>query len=360
MFSQSDPNAISTIEHALAKVSNEQQDNDENPRTELDSHAVSIVAGKNVLVLRNTGKTVDVSPFTKSLGTIQKVQVIDCAIAHDCSFTGETHIIILYNALYIPEMIHNLVPPFVIRREGNTLSDVPKIHVTDPSVDDHSLLFKNSNVRIPFQLVGITSYFSSRIPTPDEVTKAVDMDLYLDLNTDEPIWDPHNDVFARHEGTKLDFEGNMVLPEVRKRNLFEPEEIDGNMIVDILFEEVNVSAIENEISDTAVTINDAVITNKQEDHIDAALHDVSNTYDPRSFAQKLNVRLAVSKFGESIGINVGDPRYIMGSDEATIGAVHAEKPKGVTPAMLSKVFRIDLSTAKRTLQLKISTVKAHQ
>ena len=34
----------------------------------------------------------DVSPFTKSLGTIKKVQVIDCAIAHDCSFTGETHI----------------------------------------------------------------------------------------------------------------------------------------------------------------------------------------------------------------------------------------------------------------------------
>ena len=300
----------------------------------------------------------DVSPFTKSLGTIKKVQVIDCAIAHDCSFTGETHIIILYNALHIPEMLHNLVPPFVIRREGHTLSDVPKIQVADPSIDDHSLLFKNSDVRIPLQLVGITSYFSSRIPTADEVTKAVDIDSYFDLNTDEPIWNPHNVAFARNEETMLDFEGNMVLPEVRNRNLFEPGEVDDTIRVDSLSEEVNVSALELEVSATAVTIDDEIITNKQEDHIDAALHNISNTYDPRSFAQKLNERLAISKFGESIGINVGDPRYIMGSDDAiNIGAVHAEKPKGVTPAMLSKVFRIDLATAKRTLQLNSQRLK---
>ena len=152
---------IASIEHAIAKASFT-SDESVCPRTELDSHAASIVVGRNVLVLRETGKTVNVSPFTKSLGTISKVNVVDCAIAHDCPFSGETRVIIMYNALHIPEMDHNLVPPFVVRRRGNLLSDVPKIHVSDPSVDDHSLQFDDSTVRIPLQLTGTTSYFDSR------------------------------------------------------------------------------------------------------------------------------------------------------------------------------------------------------
>jgi len=106
-----------------------------------------------VLVLRETGKTVNVSLFTKSLGTITKVDVVDCAIAHDCPFSGETRVIIMYNALHIPEMEHNLVPPFVVRQQGNHLSDVPKIHVQDPSVDDHAVVFKDYMSGFPYSLL---------------------------------------------------------------------------------------------------------------------------------------------------------------------------------------------------------------
>ena len=334
---------IASIEYAIAKASISSGE-DACPRTELDSHAASIVVGKNVLILRETGKTVNVSPFTKSLGTISKVEVVDCAVAHDCPFSGETRVIIMYNALHIPEMEHNLVPPFVVRRQGNLLSDVPKIHVSDPSVDDHSLLFKDSNVRIPLQLTGTTSYFDSRAATRNEVIEAVDMDKHLDLNTDEPNWNPHDSSFARSEMNMLDFEGNMAVPEVRNRKLFEQEEME-------------ISALEVEVVDTAVVIGETLMTDADEDHVAAALSSVSNTLDPRAFAQSLNEKVASSKFAMSVGSVSCDPDYIIGSDDVNISAMHADKPKGVSAEVLSKVFRIDLDTAKRTLQLNTQRCK---
>ena len=334
---------IASIEYAIAKASISSGE-DACPRTELDSHAASIVVGKNVLILRETGKTVNVSPFTKSLGTISKVEVVDCAVAHDCPFSGETRVIIMYNALHIPEMEHNLVPPFVVRRQGNLLSDVPKIHVSDPSVDDHSLLFKDSNVRIPLQLTGTTSYFDSRAATRNEVIEAVDMDKHLDLNTDEPNWNPHDSSFARSEMNMLDFEGNMAVPEVINRKLFEQEEME-------------ISALEVEVVDTAVVIGETLMTDADEDHVAAALSSVSNTLDPRAFAQSLNEKVASSKFAMSVGSVSCDPDYIIGSDDVNISAMHADKPKGVSAEVLSKVFRIDLDTAKRTIQLNTQRCK---
>ena len=139
-------------------------------RTELDSHAASIVAGRNVHVLRDSGRTVDVGPFTESLGKLKRIPVVDCAIAHDCPYSGTTRVMILYNALHIKEMNHNLLPPFVVRRKGNILNDIPKMQVQDPSVEDHSIFFPNDDVRIPLQLIDTISYFSLRKPTHDELT----------------------------------------------------------------------------------------------------------------------------------------------------------------------------------------------
>ena len=38
------------------------------------------------------------------------------------------------------------------------MSDAPKIHVKNPTVNDHSLFFPGADVRIPLSLMGIFSY----------------------------------------------------------------------------------------------------------------------------------------------------------------------------------------------------------
>ena len=121
---------------------------EQDPRTELDSHADMVVLGQNCFAFEQSGKTCTVKPFTDSLGTVQHVPIVDAAIAYDCPYTHETFILLIRNALYIPKMEHNLVPPFIMR-EGNVIvNDKAKIHCDDPTTDDHCLKFKTSHLSI--------------------------------------------------------------------------------------------------------------------------------------------------------------------------------------------------------------------
>ena len=76
---------------------------------------------------------------------------------------------------------------------------------------------------------------------------------------------------------------------------------------------------------------------------------------PITFAQSLSNQAAQSKFGMLVGsttthivlTDVGalfeDPTIIK------VSAVHAERPKGVKPVDIAKVWQIDVETARHTL-----------
>ena len=99
-------------------------------------------------------------PFDSCLGTSDDVPIVDGALAYDCPFTGETYILIVRNALYIKHLQNNLIPPFIMREGGVTVNDVPKIHVENPSVENHSIAFPDeADLRIPLYLSGIFSFF---------------------------------------------------------------------------------------------------------------------------------------------------------------------------------------------------------
>jgi len=51
----------------------------EDSRTELDSHANMAVVGSNCIIVHNTGKSAQVSPFTSDLGVLQNVPIVDAA-----------------------------------------------------------------------------------------------------------------------------------------------------------------------------------------------------------------------------------------------------------------------------------------
>ena len=48
------------------------------------------------------------------------------------------------NALHVPSMSHNLIPPFVMREAGMKVNNMPKMHCEDPDVNDHTLYFKEN------------------------------------------------------------------------------------------------------------------------------------------------------------------------------------------------------------------------
>ena len=129
-------------------------------RTELDSHANMVVLGSECFVFDNIlNQTCEVEPFDPTIGTAKRVPIVDAALAYDCQYSHKTYILVLRNALHIPSMTHNLLPPFILREAGIKCNDIPKIHCVDPSNQDHCISFPDSSLRIPLMLCGIFSYF---------------------------------------------------------------------------------------------------------------------------------------------------------------------------------------------------------
>ena len=81
--------------------------------------------------------------FSQEVGRMGHVPIIDVAVAYDCPFTNVTFILIARNVPYVPSMMHNFIPPFILREAGIEANDTAKIHVTDPKIEDHSVLSEN-------------------------------------------------------------------------------------------------------------------------------------------------------------------------------------------------------------------------
>ena len=71
----------------------------------------------------------------------------------------------LTDTIYVPSMYHNLIHPFIMRAGCITINTVPKIHCKDNIVDDHSVLFDQSDLWIQLQLNYVFSHLHARVPT---------------------------------------------------------------------------------------------------------------------------------------------------------------------------------------------------
>jgi hypothetical protein len=307
------------------------QANSPEPRTELDSHANMVVLGKHCFVFDGIhGKTCDVEPFDPALGTAKKVPVVDAAIAYDCPYQNKTFVLILRNALYMPNMEKNLLPPFIMREAGLLVRDVPKIHVNDPSTIDHTIQFPNSELTIPLQLWGIFSFFHSRIPTSDEIHQCDK----LFITPDSTNWDPYSDHFAQNEESMLDWEGNLHEPKHRKVHILnKPLDAAPFNAYDVQIDSVLATAFTPPLD---------------------PVHDVT------SLVHALNIRLETSKFSTSIGsmsayiedsCNLFEPvpQLQVHDCDVQVEGIQASKPHSITPQFLSKIWNIKPDLASKTL-----------
>ena len=292
------------------------------------------MVGDDVLVTHDSGKSANVGPFSEQLGKISNVPIVDCVVAHDCSYSGKTYYLAMYNALYIPSMKENLIPPFVVRRQGNVVNDIPKIQVFNPTEEDHCIILDDGNVRIPLKLDGTMSYFHTRKPRMDEYQQAMAADEIIDLNVNESDWDPKDYRFSQEEDNMLDFEGKMIDPKYRKRVLLGDDEYNISM-VNVIHEDDQVT---KRISQESVNDGSAqcLPDNIYCEPLQPALKSLDPNLDDRQFAENLVERAALSKYQVSI--------------QSKISAVSMGPVNGISPEELSKVFRIDLGTAKRTLR----------
>ena len=74
-----------------------------------------VVIGKQLFVFSHSGQYADVQDFAKDVKDLPEVPIVDDVIAYDCISSGETYLLVVRNALCVPTMYINLIPPFVLR-----------------------------------------------------------------------------------------------------------------------------------------------------------------------------------------------------------------------------------------------------
>jgi hypothetical protein len=138
--------------------------------SELDSHADTCVAGANCVALEETYQTVDVSGFSEQLETLKNVPIVTAATAYDDPNTGITYILIMGQAIYMGDTLqHSLICPNQLRARGVIVEDRPQHLSTKSNPSSHSIYDPDEDFRLPLSLKGVTSYFTSRTPTSQEI-----------------------------------------------------------------------------------------------------------------------------------------------------------------------------------------------
>ena len=132
----------------------------EESRTELDSHANMPVVGQNAYIISDTGRIADVNPFTPDYDSMQ-ISIVDAAVRYDCPYNDRSYILVIRNALFVPSMKNNLIPPFVMREAGIRVNDTPKIQTDNPTEEDHSIHFRRVISASRYHC-GVYSHTSSR------------------------------------------------------------------------------------------------------------------------------------------------------------------------------------------------------
>ena len=143
-------------------------------RCELDSHADTCVAGPNFQVDEYTGEHCDVSPYSNDYKPIKDIPIVNASTSFTDPNTGAT-IILRFNQVlwYGHRLAMSLINPNQIRHSGITVSDDPTDKTRDFGILGHDFF-------VPFQMLGTTVFFESRVPTKWEYENCRIVELTLD------------------------------------------------------------------------------------------------------------------------------------------------------------------------------------
>ena len=332
--------------------------------TELDSHANMPVAGCGTTLISTTGRHATVTPFSGTLPSMDKVEIVDVAMAFDDPITTRTSILIMRNALYIPSMGHNLIPPFILREAGLYVDETPKFQLAGKaSIDNHCIHDPESNLRIHLQLHGIFSYFNTRPLTVDEQMHWEDYDVVF-LTPDGAMWDPHSSHYAAEEAAMVDADGAIVqrspcpmqnlLTTADLSGMYADEPVSWNAFLAQVDACMDNDSDEDDIVIGELTDENIALFCDEERQFQRAHHQYHN--DPEAFSTEIyNIaRTSISAMAlGSVTVDNSACELFDGPPhgEASISAVTAGKPNGVSANHLAKLFSISHDDAARTLSV---------
>lgn len=165
-------------------------------RTDLDSHADQCAVRNNCLVVHDYDRPINVTGYDPSGPIAKDLKTVSAALAYDDPLTGETVILMVHQAIHIPDLWHNLLSTMQVRLNDVIINETPRF-LTDNATDlTHSLVIPTDEYDtpyvIPLSIQVVTSTFPTRKPTVAEY----EMLPHLTLTSEDPPYDPYDPSFA--------------------------------------------------------------------------------------------------------------------------------------------------------------------
>ena len=96
-------------------------------RTDLDSHADQCAIGSNALVTHDFDRPINVSGYDPNGPINRNLRTVSAALAYDDALSGETVILVIHQAILIPDLAHNLLSTMQLQLNDVIVNDVPVI-----------------------------------------------------------------------------------------------------------------------------------------------------------------------------------------------------------------------------------------
>jgi hypothetical protein len=332
--------------------------------TKLDSHDNMVVVDSDCTVIATKGHHATVTPFSSNLPTMDMVEIGDVAIAYDDPISLQTYLLAMRNALLIPTMDHNLIPPFLIWLAGLQVDETPKHQLASPTVDNHAIYDSETGMCIHLKLNGTFSYFTTQALTLDKIENR-DTFTIVFISLDGDAWDPHTLHYADNETAMLDtngliFEHGIQPPHI----LFCEAKLSKLYGKEVAWSRFNVKDVADTVYTSDERSHGCPLTADEVVKLDAPqicvqLASLSGSYKPHCFATQVTENAHVSHVAMTFGsvskdddaCEIFEARVLemLATAFATIQAVSARKSKGVSAEHLSKVWCIPHDDAACTL-----------
>ena len=163
-------------------------------RSELDNHAdICVVGTETALLIHNYDRPVQVHRYDEGIVEIEACWTVSAVISYDNPESGDTFMLVLHQAILIPQMENNLLCPLQMRDNDVRVNDDPKFMAPIPTANHLAIVINGidqdqQRINIPLSIRGVISYFPLRIPTREEY-EGSDPNLRLDMTVREPECD---------------------------------------------------------------------------------------------------------------------------------------------------------------------------
>ena len=99
-----------------------------------------MVGTKTALLIHDYDRPIQVPGYDEGVGEMEACRTVSSVIAYDHLESGDTYMLVLHQAILIPQMKNNLLCPLQVKDNDVRFNDKPNFMVPTPTDNHHAIV----------------------------------------------------------------------------------------------------------------------------------------------------------------------------------------------------------------------------